>query len=108
MLRDLKIPRGDTGRDTGRNTGRDTGKDICKDSQIACHIVDILFNHVNNCLQRDRSRVKLNALTKGMISGVLGRTRDGTKEYLGGIYPEDLERLLDDMEKELAKRSRKR
>jgi hypothetical protein len=59
-------------------------------------------------LQRDRSRVKLNALTKGMISGVLGRTREGTKEYLVGMYSEDLEILLDDMEKELARRSKRR
>jgi hypothetical protein len=96
MLRDLKVPRKESSRVSSI------------DDRVACNIVDILFNHVNNCLQRDRSRVKLNALTKGMISGVLGRTREGTKEYLVGMYSEDLEILLDDMEKELARRSKRR
>lgn len=76
------------------------------DTDISCNLVDILFKHVVASVQMDRSEVKLNALTRGMIGGVLGKTRDGTKEYIAGMRNEDIKLLLDDIEKELAKRKK--
>lgn len=76
------------------------------DAEIACNLVDILFRHVLASIQTDRSSVKLNAFTKGMIGGVLGRTRDGTKEYVSGMNDSDIKLLLSDIEKELTKRKK--
>lgn len=77
-----------------------------KDTSIACNLVDILYKHVGRSIQQDRSSVKINALTRGVISGVLGRTRDGTKEYIEGMRSDDIGLLLDEMERELIKRRR--
>lgn len=74
------------------------------DAEIACNLVDTLFRHVLASVQTDRSSVKLNALTRGMIGGVLGKTRDGTKEYVIGMRNEDIRLLLDEFEKELVRR----
>lgn len=73
-------------------------------AEIACNLVDILFKNVNQSIQQDRSSVKLNALAKATIGGVLGRTRDGTKEYISGMRGDDIKVLLDDLENELRKR----
>lgn len=75
-----------------------------KDMDIACAIIDILFRHVYNCINENRSSVKLNMFQRGMIGGVLGNTRDGTKSYVHGMTKEDVSILLDDLEKELKKR----
>jgi len=94
MLRELKIP------------VKSSIQKSHVDTEITCNLVDILFKHVLMSIQHDRSSVKLNALTRGVIGGVLGNTRDGTKDYLMGMRNEDLNILLDDMEKELSKRKR--
>lgn len=97
MLKDLKLP---------YIKSKDNKKDIMLDADIACNLVDILFRHVLASVQTDRSSVKLNMFQRGMIGGVLGKTRYGTKEYLAGMRNEDIKLLLDDIEKELVRRNR--
>lgn len=81
-----------------------TKNQIDNDYYIACNLIDVLFNHINASLQMDRSRVKVNILTKSFIKSSLGRTVMATKDYVLGMYPEDIQRLIDDMEKEIKKR----
>lgn len=95
MLRDLKLP-----------SIKSKVQKSNIDAEIACDLVDILFKHVLASVQMDRSSVKLNAFTRGMIGGVLGKTRDGTKEYVVGMRNEDIKALLNDIERELTKRKR--
>lgn len=98
-LKDLRIPQ--------KGTKFAVHKSVSNiDAEIARNLVDILYRHVLASIQMDRSSVKLNALTRGMIGGVLGRTKDGTKEYVIGMRVEDISALLNDVEKELAKRKR--
>lgn len=98
MLKDLKIP------------GIQNKSNIQKSNvniEVACNFVDILFRHVLASVQYDRSSVKLNALTRGVIGGGLGKARDGTKSYVMGMRNEDIKLLLDDIEKELGKRTKR-
>jgi hypothetical protein len=95
MLKDLRLPNAD-------NKTRYTDYN----SSVACNLVNVLYEHVRRSIQNDRSAVKLNAFTKSMILGVLEKTRVGTSEYVQGMNNEDIRLLLDDIEKELAKRKR--
>ncbi len=76
------------------------------DAEVACNIIDLLFNQTNDSLQRDRSTVKLNLFERGVVSSGLNRVMPGTKKFLAGMYPNELNALLDDIEKELARRSK--
>ncbi len=96
-LKDLKIP-------VMKKRVKSVIQKGSNDSQVAINLVDILFRHVMASVQMDRSSVKLNALTRGMIGRVLGQTRDGTKEYIFGMRDEDIKVLLNDIEKELNRR----
>lgn len=97
MLRNLR-----TALIKGRNN-----VDVSTDAQIACNILDRLYWHVGESLRMDRSSVKLNLFEKGIVSSGLSRVMPGTKEYIEGMYSEDIKILLDDIEKELAKRKKK-
>lgn len=78
---------------------------VSVDVDIACVVIDILFNQIDRCIQQDRSRIKINMLTKGMIGRMLGdNTRNGVKEYLINMYDDDVKELLTDMQKELDRR----
>jgi hypothetical protein len=91
MLKDLRLP---------------NKEQIENDYIIACNLVDVLYRHIYDSLQNDRSRVKVNMLTKSFIKSSLRNTVEGTKEYVKGMYPEDMMSLIDDMQKELNKRKR--
>lgn len=78
----------------------------CQDAIIASNVLDLLFNQVNDCLNRDRSDVKLNKLEKGVVSTGLGRVLPGTRDFILGMYAEELNTLLDSIEKELVKRNK--
>lgn len=79
-------------------------KNVNIDAQIACNILERLYWHVNRSLKTDRSSVKLNMFEKGIINSGLERIMPGTKDYLIGMNSSDIKLLLDDIEKELAKR----
>lgn len=78
---------------------------ISVDADIACRVFDILFDQIEKCIYQDRSRVKINMLTKGMISRMLGNdTRNGVKEYIANMYDNEIKELLTDIQKELNRR----
>jgi len=79
-----------------------------KDRNVVCNLVDILFRHVLMSIRTDRSSVKLDRFTRGMIGGVLEKTKDGTKEYVVGMRNDDIKLLMDDIEKELTKRNKEK
>jgi len=80
---------------------------ISQDADIACKIIDSMFDQINRCLQQDRSRVKVNMLTKGIVGKLLGNgTRNRIKEYLINMYDNDIRELLDDIQKEMNKRKK--
>jgi hypothetical protein len=94
MLKDLKFP----------IKGNVQKQKVNIDTEISCNLIDILFKHVLASIEHDRSTVKLNMFQRGMIGGVLGKTRDGTKEYVVGMRNDDIKALLNDIETELSKR----
>lgn len=110
-LKDLKLPTV-VGERSEPNGGRDrmsrTKAQVDNDYEIACNLIDVLFRHVNDSLQRDRSRVEVNIFMKSFIKTSLGRTVIATKDYVNGMYPQDIELLINDMEKEIKKRNNNR
>ncbi len=92
-------------------------KNVSVDAKIACNILERLYWHVGESLRRDRSSVKLNLFEKSIVGSGLNRVMPGTKEYIEGMYLEDIKLLLDDIlgrfsdemiEKELNKRRKKK
>jgi len=99
MLKPLKLP-------NKENKEGKESKDNNIDKLVASNLVDILFQHVLRSVQNDRSTVKFNLFKKAFIISGLGGTRDGTKEYINGMFTEDIKLLLNDMAKEMDKRKR--
>lgn len=89
-----------------KNLKLPTKVQVDSDYNIASNLIDVLFNHINDSLQLNRSRVKVNAFTKSFIKASLERSVSVTKDYVNGMYPEDIERLIGDMEREIMKRRR--
>lgn len=76
-----------------------------KDAIIACNIVRLVFQNINDCCQRDRSAKKLNMIEKGLIKSMLGeKTLKGIDDYLVNMYPADVKKLMDEIEIEVSKR----
>lgn len=101
MLRELKLP---SLSSSIKAIKEEKERKVNIDSQVACEIVDILYESVLLSIRMDRSQVKLKSFTKGVIGGVLGKTREGTKEYIRGMTDSDIKVLLNNIEKELKKR----
>lgn len=81
------------------------GQKGSRDAQIACAIIDVLFDQISSCIKSDKSKMKLNFFAKGMIQGMLGdKTKNGIKEYVNNMYDKDINTLLDDIQKELDNR----
>ena len=75
------------------------------DYAIATKIVEKLFGHINDCIQNDRSNVKLGMIEKGIISGMLSqKTLNGINRYIINMYPNDIKKLMNDIESEVEKR----
>ncbi len=75
------------------------------DSAIAIHIVEKIFQHINDCIQNDKSQVKLNMLEKGIIKGMLSSgTLKGINNYVQNMYQNDVKNLMNDIEAEVKKR----
>jgi hypothetical protein len=108
MLKDLRLPSKD-------NNNKIVPKKVVSkdeidiDYDIAVDIVNDLFNNISLCLKRDRSRVKINMLAKGYIKYILSDgVREGIADFVRGMYPEDMKILLNDFERDINKRKRKR
>lgn len=108
MLKDLRLPFKDNSNKVVPK--KVVSKDeIDKDYDIAVDIVNDLFNNISLCLQKDRSRVKINMLAKGYIKYVLSDgVREGIADFVRGMYPEDMKLLLNDIERDVNKRKRGR
>jgi hypothetical protein len=99
MLKDLRLPSKDNHNKIG------TKEEIDKDYDIAVDIVNDLFKNIRLCLDRDRSRVKINMLAKGFIKYNLSDgVKEGIAEFVRGMYPEDMKLLLNDIERDIRKR----
>lgn len=76
------------------------------DAEIINNIIDIIFKQIGQCLVIDRSNTKLNILQKSAIQGFLhtffGKTtREGMRQYIDNMYPEDLKEAVNSIEKEI-------
>ncbi len=103
MLRELILPNKDNKKIV---TESNRSNAISLDTQITYNILEILYWHINQSLQKDRSTVKLNMFEKGIVRSGLETVMPGTKKYIVGMYSEDIKLLLDDIEKELIKRKK--
>lgn len=75
------------------------------DSQIACKVVDHIFNYIEICLKEDKSKMKLSLFTKSFIRGILtDSVRSGINDFIKNMNDKEVKDLLDDMQKELNKR----
>ncbi len=76
------------------------------DSTIACNIVRKLFQHINSCVEGNRSKTRINMLEKGIIKGMLSdKTLNGINGYVLNMYPMDVKNLMNDIEIEIKKRN---
>lgn len=100
MLRELILPN----RDNKKMAVKPNA--ISLDTEISCNILEILYWHINQSLQKDRSTVKLNMLEKGIVKSGLNTVMPGTKKYIEGMLTNEIKLLLDDIERELVKRKR--
>ena len=90
---------------TLKDLGKPVGQKGSRDAQIACTIIDVLFDQISSCIKSDKSQIKLNFFAKGVIQGMLGdKTKSGIKEYVNNMYDKDINTLLDDIQKELDNR----
>lgn len=76
------------------------------DAEIINNIIDIIFKQIGQCLVIDRSNIKLDILQKSIIQGFLhaffGKTtREGMRQYIDNMYPEDLKEVVNSIEKEI-------
>jgi len=79
------------------------------DAETINNIIDVIFKQIGQCLVTDRSNIKLNILQKGAIQGFLhtffGKTtREGMRQYIDNMYPEDLKEVIDNIEKEIKRK----
>lgn len=75
------------------------------DSQIACNVVDHIFNYIELCLKEDKSKIKLNLFTKSFIRGILTNSvRSGINDFIMNMNDKEANALLNDIHKELNKR----
>jgi hypothetical protein len=88
MLKDLKLPIKEKG--------------YCnKDIEMACGIVDDIFDGIHASLVGNRSTVKINMAWKAFMVSALPRTKEGTKEYIVGMTPNDIKNLLDKIKRRI-------
>lgn len=76
------------------------------DAETINNIIDVIFKQIGQCLVADRSNTKLDILQKGIIQGFLhaffGKTtREGMRQYIDNMYPEDLKEVVNSIEKEI-------
>lgn len=102
MLKDLKIPVAVQKTDARVNSK----EEVDRDYDAACDIINDLFDHLDDCLKKDRSRIKINLLAKGYILYIL-KYREGILDFVKGMYPEDMKLLMNDLERDVLKRKRK-
>jgi hypothetical protein len=75
------------------------------DSQVACNVVDHIFNYIEICLKEDKSKIKLSLFTKSFIRGILTNSvRSGINDFIMNMNDKEVKDLLDDIQKELYKR----
>lgn len=75
------------------------------DSQVACKVVDHIFNYIDICLKEDKSKFKLSLFTKSFIRGILTESvRNGINDFILNMNDKEVKAMLDDMQKELNKR----
>jgi|CXWL01.1.fsa_nt_gi hypothetical protein len=103
MLRELILP-GIRSKDNKKIAVRSNA--ISPDTQITYNVLEILYWHINQSLQKDRSTFKLNMFEKGIVRSGLETVMPGTKKYIVGMMPNEIKLLLDDIERELSKRKR--
>jgi hypothetical protein len=101
MLRELILP-GIRNKDNKKVAIKSSA--ISPDAQITCNILERVYWHIDQSLQKDRSTVKLNMLEKGIVKSGLETVMPGTKKFIVGMFPNEIKLLLDDIERELTKR----
>jgi hypothetical protein len=75
------------------------------DPQVACKVVDHIFNYIDVCLKEDKSKIKLSLFAKSFIRGILtDSVRSGINDFIFNMNDKEVKALLDDMQKELNKR----
>lgn len=76
-----------------------------RDAEIACNIVDHMFKYIDSCIKEDKSRIKLNALTKSFVRGLLNsKVKGGMTDFIMNMYEEEVTKLVDDIQRELDQR----
>lgn len=76
------------------------------DVDVACKIVGHLFRNIDICLKEDKSKVKLSLFAKSFIRGILNKSvENGINDFLINMNDKELKTLLDDMQKELDRRT---
>lgn len=75
------------------------------DPQVACKVVDHIFNYIDVCLKEDKSKIKPSLFAKSFIRGILtDSVRNGINDFIFNMNDKEVKDLLDDMQKELNKR----
>lgn len=79
-----------------------------RDSEAACMIVTHLFGYIDLCLKEDKSKVKLNKLTKAFVQGILRNSvRDGINDFLRNMNDTEIKGLLDAIQRDMNYRNGK-
>ena len=76
------------------------------DSEVACNVVDHIFRYIEMCLKEDKSKMKLNLFAKSFIRGILtDNIKNGIDNFILNMNDKEVRAMLDDMQKELNKRT---
>lgn len=87
------------------NNGAGANENARQDALLACEIVRKIFQHIKMCIENDRSQVKLRAIEKGIIKGMINDgVLAGINDYVMKMNPHEMMMLMDDIEIEVRKR----
>lgn len=75
-------------------------------ADVACNIVDHIFNYINLCLREDKSKIKLSLFAKSFIRGILtDNLKDAINNFIKNMPDKETRSLLDDIQIALNKRT---
>lgn len=99
MLRDLRFPGKGTSITSVNsvNSVKDVTMKVGQEKKllVVYGIIDDVFQEINDSIQHDRSKVKLNMFEKGFIGGMLNdKVKEGIKKYMFNMDERDVESMI--------------
>ncbi len=83
--------------------------EVNPDAEIACGIIDDMFGEIAESISKKKSTYNINMLARGFIQNLVLKndTKEGVKNFLRGMYQDDINRLMIKIEKRMEERAKR-